>query len=102
MSASGIVHDDTLCFDGTNYISWRNRMLCKFRTMSPHIERFLDVGFSLPKDFQNLSLEDEKILDLDNQVSYEFQHSLSTEISVFLMMSDCELSHEKWTKLEEI
>ena len=77
-------------------------MHCKFRTMSPHIERFLDVGFSLPKDFQNLSLEDEKNLDLDNQVSYEFQHSLSTEISVFLMMSDCELSHEKWTKLEEI
>ena len=61
MSASSIVHNDTIIFDGTNYLLWRNRLLCNLRTLCPNIERFVDVGFSPPMDPQNLSLEDEKI-----------------------------------------
>jgi hypothetical protein len=60
MLASYLVHNDIIIFDGTNYILWRNRMLCNLRTLCPNIERFLDVGFSPPMDPQNLSLEDEK------------------------------------------
>ena len=102
MSASGLVHNDTFIFDGTNnYPLWRNRMLCNIRTMCLNIERFLDVGFSPPMDPQNLSLEDEKNLHLDRHVSYEFQHSLCEDIRIFLILSDCERSHEKWAKLEE-
>ena len=94
MSASSIVHDDTIIFDGTNYILWRNHMLCNLRTLCPNIERFLDVGFSPPMDPQNLSLEDEKNLHLEAQVSNEFLLSLSPEIHLLLMMLKCKSSHE--------
>jgi hypothetical protein len=60
MSASYLVHNDTIIFDGTNYVLWRNRMLSNLWTLCPNIERFLDVGFSPPMDLQNLSIEDEK------------------------------------------
>jgi len=37
MSTSGIVHNDTFDFDGTNYHLWRIRMLRHFRTMVPNV-----------------------------------------------------------------
>jgi hypothetical protein len=64
MSASYLVHNYIIIFDGTNYDLWRNCMLCNLRTLCPNIERFLDVGFSPPMDLQSLSIEDEKNLHL--------------------------------------
>ena len=101
MSASGLVHNDTIIFDGTNYFLWRNYMLCNLRTLCPNIEQFLDVGFSPPMDPQNLSLEDEKNLHLEALVYNKFLHHLSFQIYVFLNVSKCKSSHEMWTKLEE-
>ena len=72
MSDSDIVHDDTFTFDGTNYLLWRNCMLCKLQTFCTNIETFIYVGFYPLMDPQNLSLEDEKNLDLKAQVSNEF------------------------------
>jgi hypothetical protein len=60
MSASYLVHNDTIIFYGTNYMLWRNHMLSNLRTLCPNIERFLDVHFSPLMDLQNLSIEDEK------------------------------------------
>ena len=71
MSASNIVHNGKIIFDGTNYLLWRNCLLCHLRTLCPYIEQFLDVGFSPPMDPQNLSLEDVKNLHLEAQVSNE-------------------------------
>jgi hypothetical protein len=71
MSASYLVHNDTIIFYVTNYDLWRNRMLCNLWTLCPNIERFLDVGFSPPMDPQSLSIEDEKKLHLEAQVSNE-------------------------------
>ena len=59
MSARGLVHKDTLTFDGTNYDVWQIRMLSHFRVIDPNIERILDMGLSPPKDPQNQSLEEE-------------------------------------------
>jgi hypothetical protein len=101
MSASYLVHNDTIIFDGTNYNLWRNHMLCNLRTFCPNIERFLDVGFSPPTDPQNLSLEDEKNLHLEAQVSNEILLSVSSIVYVCLMGSKCKMFHEIWTKLEE-
>jgi hypothetical protein len=101
MSASYLVHNDTLIFDGTNYNLWRNRMLCNLWTSCPNIERFLDVGFSPPMDPQNLCLVDEKILHLQAQVPNEILLSVSSIVYVCLMGSKCKTSHDIWTKLEE-
>ena len=60
MSSSGLVHNDSLIFDGTNYNDWRNRMLNYFRDIDPSIEQILDMGFPPPKDPKRLSLEDEE------------------------------------------
>jgi hypothetical protein len=64
MSATGLVHIGTFIFDGTNYDIWKICMLNHFCDMDPNIERNLDMGFSPPKDSQNLSLEDKKTLIL--------------------------------------
>ena len=101
MSAS-IVHNDTIIFDGTNYLLWRNRLLCNLRTLCPNIERFLDVGFSPPMDPQNLSLEDEKNLHLEAQVSNELLLSLRLDFRGFLIYIKRKSSHEMWIKLKEI
>jgi hypothetical protein len=95
------VHNDTIIFDGTNYNFWRNRMLCNLRTLCPNIERLLDVGFSPPMEPQNLSLEDEKNLHLEAQVSNEILLSVSSIVYVCLMGSKCKSSHEIWSKIEE-
>src|SRR5664279_3434279 len=101
MSSSGLVHNDTFKFDGTNYILWSNRMLCKLRALCPYIERFLDVGFSPPVDPQNLSLEDEKNLHLEALVYKEFLRSMNFTVYAFLIDLKCKSSHKMWTKLEE-
>src|SRR5664279_3304339 len=101
MSASGLVHNDRFKFDGTNYILWINRMLCKLRALCPYIERFPDVGFSPPVDPQNLSLEDEKNLHLEAQVYNEFLRSMNFTFYGFLIDLKCKSSHKMWTKLEE-
>ena len=49
-----------LIFDGTNYDVWKIHTLNHFRSMDPNLERIVDMGFSPPKDPQNLSIEDEK------------------------------------------
>ena len=101
MSASSIVHNDTFIFDGSNYLLWRNRMLCNLRTLCPNIERFLDVGFSPPMDPKNLSIEDEKNLHLEAQVCNEFLLSLSPALHLLLtMLLKCKSSHDIWTKLK--
>ena len=69
MSTRGLVHNDSLIFDGTNYDVWKIHMLNHFRAMDPNLERIVDMGFSPPKDSQNLSLEDEKNSYLDAQAS---------------------------------
>ena len=98
MSASGLVHNDTIKFDGTNYLLWRNHMLCNLRILCPNIEQFLDVGFSPPMDPQNLSLEDEKNLHLEALVYNEFLHNLSFQIYVFLIVSKCKSFNQKTTE----
>jgi hypothetical protein len=60
MSARGLVHDDTLILDGTNYDVRKICMLSHFRDIDPRMEKIVDIGFSPPIDSQNLSLEDEK------------------------------------------
>ena len=85
MSASGLVHDDTLLFDGTNYDVWKIRMLNYFRVMDPNIEIFLDMDFFLPMDYQNLSLEDEKNLYLNSLVSKVFLHVVSYVVTDSIM-----------------
>ena len=57
MSTSELVHDDTFCFNGTNYIMWRLHMLCHFRAMGPNALRIVVVGDSNLKDGQSPSLE---------------------------------------------
>ena len=69
MSNRGLVHNDSLIFDVTNYDVWKIRMLKHFRVMDPNLERIVDMGFSPPKDPQNLSLEDEKNSYLNAQAS---------------------------------
>ena len=77
MSARGLVHNDMFIFDGTNYDIWKNRMLIHFRDMDPNLERIVDIGFSPPMDFKNLSSEDEKNLYLDAQASNVLVNALS-------------------------
>jgi hypothetical protein len=62
MSVRGLVHNNLFIFDGTNYDLWKIYVLNILRRMSPDMERFLDMGFSSPKDPQNLSLERRKTL----------------------------------------
>ena len=72
MSFRELVHDHpTFIFDGTNYDVWKIRMLNLFRDIGPnYIKSIVDVGFSPPKDSQELSLEDEENSHL--MVSYMF------------------------------
>ena len=48
-------------------------MLSHLRVLDPNIERILDIGFSPPKDYESMTLEDEKNLYLD-VTSQHFQN----------------------------
>ena len=99
MSTRGLVHDDTLVFDGTNYDIWKIRMLNYFRVMDSNIEIFLDMDFSLPMDSQNLSLEDENNLYINALVTKVFLHVVSYVVTDSIM--PFRNSHELWTKLKD-
>ena len=53
-------------------------------------------------DPQNLSLEDEKKLHLEAQVSNELIFSLRPDFLRFLLYIERKSSHEMWIKLKEI
>ena len=96
---SGLVHNDSLIFDGTNYNDWRNRMLDYFRDIDPSIEQILDMGFPPPKDPKRLSLEDEENSYLDAQASNVVFISLRNAVA--LSVSPYRSAHELWTKLQD-
>src|SRR4051812_29108165 len=74
-------------------------MLNYFRVIDPCMERIVDMGFSPPKDTQNLSLEDEKNSYLNAQSSNVLVDALSiADISQLMSFRD---AHELWTKLED-
>src|SRR3990170_1279625 len=99
MSTRGLGFSDTLSFDGTNFDVWVIRMLNLFRVMDPNLERIVDMGFSLPKDPQRLSLEDEKNSYLNAQASNVLFDSLSNVV-IFQLMPFRD-AHELWTKLQD-
>jgi hypothetical protein len=99
MSARGLVHNNTYIFDGTNYDTWKIHMLNYFWVMDPSMERIVDMGFSPPKDSENLSLEDEKNLYLNAQATHVIINALS-DIVIFSIMP-FRSAHEIWTKLQE-
>ena len=99
MSTRGLGFIDTLSFDGTNYDAWKIRMLNYFWVIDPCMERIVDMGFSPPKDTQNLSLEDEKNSYLNAQASNVLVDALSNVVMIQLMpFRD---AHELWTKLQD-
>src|SRR4051812_3957962 len=74
-------------------------MLLYFWDMDPNLERIVDIGFSPPMDFKNLSSEDENNLYLDAQASNVLVNSLSYVVtsSIIPFWS----AHELWTKLQD-
>ena len=86
MSTSGIVHDDTFCFSGTNYHLWKIRIVL--------------VGASPWKDelFPSIKENDDMLC------GYGAKNALIRSISleVFESIMTCASAHEMWTKLEEI
>ena len=85
MSFRELVHDPTFIFDGTNYNVWKTHMLSHLRVLDPNIERILDIGFSPPKDYESMPLEDEKNLYLDALASNEFCKILSVVVFESIM-----------------
>ena len=101
MSFRELVHDPTFIFDGTNYDVWKIRMLNLFRDIGPnYIKCIVDVGFSPPKDSQELSLEDEENSHLDTLVSNGLTCVLSDIVLASIM--PFRNAHEIWTKLQDI
>ena len=100
MSTSGIVHDDTFCFSGTNYHLWKIRMLCHFRTMGPCFVRIVLVGASPWKDDLFPTSEEND----DMLCGYSAKNAIIRFISleVFESIMTCVTAHDMWTKLEEI
>src|ERR1041385_8891543 len=90
---------DTLSFDGTNFVAWKIHMLNYFRGIDPCMERIVDMGFSPPKDTQNLSLEDDKNSYLNAQASNVLVDALSN-VDLFQLMP-FRNAHELWTKLQD-
>src|SRR3954465_9158514 len=99
MSTRGLGFNDTLSFDGTNYVAWKIRMLNYFRVIDPCMERIVDMGFSPPKDTQDLSLEDEKNSYLNAQASNVLVDALSN-VDIYQLMPFRD-AHELWTKLQD-
>ncbi|KAK1694013.1 hypothetical protein QYE76_010710 [Lolium multiflorum] len=63
------------------------------------MERFLDMGFSSPKDPQNLSLEEEKNSCLDALASHVFSIVVSNVVTSSIMPFGS--AHELWTNLQD-
>jgi hypothetical protein len=99
MSARGLVHNNTFIFNGTNYDTWKIHMLNYFQVMDPTMEQIVDMGFSPPKDSQNLSLEDEKNLYLNAQASYVIVNALSGVVT--FSITPFWSAREIWIKLQE-
>jgi hypothetical protein len=99
MSARGLVHNDTFIFNGTNYDTWKIHMLNYFWVMDPTMEQIVDMGFSPPKDSQNLSLEYEKNLYLNAQATHVIINALIDVVTFSIM--PFRSAHEIWTKLQE-
>src|ERR1041385_2329524 len=99
MSTRGLGFINTLSFDGTNYVAWKIRMLKFFRGIDPCMEQIVDMGFSPPKDTQNLSLVDEKNSYLNAQASNVLVDALSN-VDIFQLMPFRD-AHELWTKLQD-
>src|SRR5680860_258404 len=99
MSFRELVHDPTFIFDGTNYDVWKIRMLNLFRDIDPILKSVVDMGFSPPKDSQNLSLEDEKNSYLDTLASNGLICVLSDVVLESIM--PFRNAHELWTKLQD-
>ena len=99
MSVRGLAHNNLFIFDGTNYDLWKIYVLNILRRMSPDMERFLDMGFSSPKDPQNLSLEEEKNSCLDALASHVFSIVVSNVVTSSIMPFGS--AHELWTKLQD-
>ena len=85
MSFRDLVHNPTYRFDGTNYDVWKIRMLNLFRDMGSNLESIVDMGFSPPKDSQELSLEDEKNSYLDTLASNGLIYVLSDVVLASIM-----------------
>src|SRR3954464_2523823 len=99
MSTRGLGFIGTLSFGYTNYDVYRFCLLNYFRVIDPCMERIVDMGFSPPKDTQNLSLEDEKNSYLNAQASNVLVDALSiVDISQLMPFRD---AHELWTKLQD-
>jgi hypothetical protein len=67
MFSRGLVKNGTFIFYATNYGVWKFHMLNHFRAMDPNMELIVDVGFSSPMVFKNLSLGDRKNVYLNAQ-----------------------------------
>ena len=97
MSTSGIVHDDTFCFSGTNYHLWKIRMLCHFWAMGPNFVRIVLVGASPWKDelFPSIKENDDMLC------GYGAKNAIIRFISleVFESIMTCVTAHDMWTKL---
>ena len=98
MSVRGLVHNNLFIFDGTNYDLWKIYVLNILRGISPNMERFLGMGFSSPKDPQNLSLE-EKNSCLDALASHVFSIVVSNVVTSSIM--PFESAHELCTKVQD-
>ena len=99
MSARGLVHKDTLTFDGTNYDVWKIRMLNLFREIHPIIEGYLYVGLSSPMDTQNESLEEKLNSHIDALATKILLHVVSNVVLSSIMPYSS--AREIWTKLQD-
>ena len=99
MSARGLVHNDNVIFDGTNYEIWKIYVLNILRGISPDIEQILELGFSSPKDPQNRSHEKKRNSILDALASHVFSNVVS--LAVIYSIKPFRNSHELWTKLQD-
>ena len=97
MSTSGIVHNDTFDFDGTNYHLWRIRMICHFRTMGPNVLRIVIIGAHIAEDCLSPSLED---MHIDSDALVAIHQAISFDVSKSILM--CKTAHEAWTKLDVV
>ena len=80
MSFRESVHDPMFIFVSTNFNVWKTHMLSHLQVLDSNIERILDIDFCPPKDYESMTLEDEKNLYLDALDSNEFCKFLSVVV----------------------